>query len=49
MGIIQFFILLVFILLYVVIAGSLIVRFAARGSEYYRRGSKRNGEVPLGG
>lgn len=48
MGIIQFLILLLFVLLYVAIAGSLIVRFATRGSEYYRR-NKRRSEVPLGG
>jgi threonine/homoserine/homoserine lactone efflux protein len=50
MKIIQFLIFVLFILFYVAIVGALIIRFASRGvSEHYRRGHKRNSEVPLGG
>jgi hypothetical protein len=48
MGIIQFLLLLAFVLIYVVIAGGLIVRFAARGG-YFMRNNKQESELPLQG
>ena len=48
MGFAQFFILLAFVLIYVVIVGALIARFATRGG-YFVRNNKQESELTLQG
>jgi uncharacterized membrane protein YagU involved in acid resistance len=49
MGIIQFLVLTVFVLIYVTIVGGLVARFIARGNEIKRQSSPKPEEVLIGG
>ena len=50
MGILQFFMLLFFVLIYVAIVGGLLARFMRRGMDnYFKQKGEKVQEIPLGG